>query len=283
LRKLLITGGSGDLGRPLSQRAARAGYDVSVTYLDHLERIRAGKPVQVDLCDRPAVKSILESLKPDVIIHTALNQGLARPREQIAVAGRNLREFSPQHTRLIYLSTDMIFDGARAPYDEDALPEPLSDYGRGKAEAEAYGDTVVRTSLIYDFEAGNKQTDWLLETVRIGQRCRLFYDEFRSPIWAVNLADHLLELAESAFRGIINIAGPKPMSRLDLGQGLLTVLGYDPESNVEAVSQVGSGRPRDLTLDVRKARQILKTPLLSLEEAVSQWTAQRGEQHDQSG
>ena len=264
MKRLLITGGSGDLGRRLSQRAA--GYEVHVTYLSRPERILAGQPHQLDLCDRAAVQAALESIRPDAIIHTALGT-VPDPEQQIVGAASNLHELRDPGVRLILLSSDLVFDGLQAPYREDATPTPLSAYGRAKAQIEAFGDCAVRTSLIYDFEPGNKQVDWLLSTIARGERCPLFYDEFRNPMWAVNLGDTLLELVESDFKGILNVAGPESLSRLDFGCRLLRALGYNPADHVTRTSQAGRGRPPDLTFDLSKARQILRTPLLTFAEA----------------
>jgi dTDP-4-dehydrorhamnose reductase len=270
VKQVLITGGSGDLGRVLTERAVAAGYEVASTYLNHPERIRAGEPVQIDLCDTTAVQKLLDSLAPDVIIHTALNQDVRDP-QQIVQAAKNLHTLRRPGIRLIVMSSDMVFDGTHAPYDEDAQRAPLSPYGRAKAETEQYGDLVVRTSLIYAFESPNKQIDWLLDRVTKGFKCRLFSDEFRSPIWVVTLADALIELIDSDRRGILNIVGPQSISRLELGWKLLEALGYDPEPYVEVVSQAGLGRPPDLTMNVSRALRLLRTPLLTIDEAHVLW------------
>ncbi|SRR5581483_12012627 len=263
MNKVLITGASGDLGRVLSQRAVAAGYDVTSVYLSRPERVVAGQPLRLDLCDGEAVRTALERLEPDVIIHTAVVQNIPDPRQPIVSAARNLDRLRSRHTRLVVVSSDMVFDGTQAPYREDAPVSPVSLYGEAKAQAEQFGDCVVRTSLIYDFAPGNRQVDWLLERIGRGERCRLFVDEFRSPIWAANLADALLELATQPIGGILNVAGPECMSRLELGRALLEALGYDPKLHIEPTSQAGTGRPPDLTLDVGKARALLTTPLLT--------------------
>lgn len=271
-KKLLVTGGSGDLGRVLCQRAAAAGCQVTATYLSRPERITAGTPYCIDLSDPFAVQTLCETLRPDVIIHTALTA----PPSHIIGAARTLHD-SSQHiaARCITISSDMVFDGTTPPYREDTPPSPLTDYGRAKVELEAIGrasenSCVVRTSLIYDFERGNKQVDWLLSEIAQGKRCRLFVDEYRSAIWVVNLADVLLELAENDVTGILNVGGPQTISRYALGQAILGVLGYDPATHIEPTSQVGTGRPPDLTMDVSRARHVLATPLLTAAEAASQ-------------
>lgn len=272
MKKLLITGGSGDLGRILSQRALVAGYEVTVTYLTRPERITAGKALKLDLCDKQAVQTALDTLQPEIIIHTALSLTVANPRQQIVSAAYHLSKLADKSTRLIFLSTDMVFDGMRPPYRDDDPPSPTTAYGQAKAEMEMMADHVVRTSLIYDFAAGNRQIDWMLEKIGKGERCRLYGNEFRSAIWVVNLADALLEMVNGKIKGILNVAGPKPMNRLELGRSLLKVLGYDPDQHTES-AQAGPERQPNLTLDVSKAQMSLKTPLLTFEEALQRWQA----------
>lgn len=274
-RRVLITGGSGDLGVVLCARAVRAGHEVTATYLTRPERISAGTPLQLDLTDRDAVKQALDQVQPDVIIHTALAMNVPNPRHQIVTAAYHLSKLAQKNTRLIMLSTDMVFSGLNAPYRDDVPPSPVTPYGQAKAEMEMMADHVVRTSLIYDFGPGNRQVDWMLEKIQRGEKCRLYTDEFRSPIWAGNLADVLLELIESIFKGVLNVAGPVPMSRYELGVELLRILHYDPATTVEPVSQSGTGRQPNLTLDVSKAKMLLKTPLLSFPDALAQWRAEQ--------
>jgi dTDP-4-dehydrorhamnose reductase len=250
-KKLLITGGSGDLGRALGKAGLKAGYEVTATYLSRPERLAAGTPLALDLTERDAVAIALDKVAPDLIIHTAVPP-LSTPnlRQNIIAAAYNLQRLNPRSTRLIFISTDMVFDGQNPPYADDQLPSPLSVYGQAKAEMEMIGDFVVRTSLIYDFAPPNRQLEWMQDRINKGEKIKLFSDEYRSAIWSVNLAEALLELAEShAFKGVINVAGPQSISRLELGWQLLSALGQDPEQWVEPASAAEIGRPADLTLD----------------------------------
>lgn len=272
LTKLLVTGGSGDLGSVLCACAVAAGYDVVATYLSRPEKVRAGLPVRLDLNDRDAINKLFSDFQPDIVIHTAMPP-VTSPnlRQQIITPAYHLTKLCGHSTRLVFLSTDMVFDGTKAPYVDNAPPSPLSVYGQAKAEMEMMADTVVRTSLIYDFEPGNKQVDWLLDRIQKGEKLRLFADERRSAIWVVNLAEAILEVAAGGFKGILNIAGPESISRLELGWQLVELLGYDPEAHILPATQEGTGRPADLTLDVSKASMLLKTPLLTFEDALSTW------------
>lgn len=278
-RTILITGASGDLGRALSALATASWNTVSTYYRN--PQIGGGQPVQLNLRDKSAALALAEQMQPDVIIHAAASDSsedmAATNREAaqtIVAAARAI------NARLIPISTDMIFDGTQAPYAEDDPPAPRSDYGRVKAENEAMFRTtgenclVVRTSLIYDFTPPNKQLSWMLNAVAADKPITLFVDEMRSPIWSWNLAEALLELAESQITGVLQVAGPQPISRWQLGTALLRAQGLDAERIAERVyaADLAPNRPRDLTLSPAKAQRVLNTPLLTIEEAYQRAT-----------
>ena len=104
--------------------------------------------------------------------------------------------------RLVALSTDLVFEGSQAFYTEDSPPQPAanSPYGQAKLDAERAlasicpDALIVRTSRIYGFEPGNAQVAWMLATLERGETLRLYTDQIRCPIWAVNLADCLVDL-----------------------------------------------------------------------------------------
>ncbi len=272
MKNLLVTGGSGDLGGVLCEIATKLGWNVTATYLSHPERIRAGKPIYCNLTDPEHVRRSIEETAPDAVIHTAITELSPGFETATGMAADLLWRYVPTQARLIMLSSDMVFDGKAAPYAENAPTSPLTPYGRAKARMEKSAPgLIVRTSLIYDFDARNKQVNWMLNKIRKGERVKLFIDEFRSPIWAVDLADALLCLAERDVTGVLNVAGPDRLSRYDLGRGLLLALGYDADTYITGGSQAGTGRPPDLTLDVSHAERMLDRQLLSFNTAQAAW------------
>jgi dTDP-4-dehydrorhamnose reductase len=179
------------------------------------------------------------------------------------------------HIRLVHVSTDMVFDGENAPYEDDASPAPLTPYAAAKAFVEgllmsAMPDEVliVRPSLMYGFDPIDKQTGWLVEGIREAKPVTLFTDEIRCPIWVDTAARALLELAASKHTGRLNLGGP-PLNRWEFGMTMLACLEIDPGPMVvqSTVAESGLIRPRDLTLNTAKAERWLKTPLLSVWEA----------------
>lgn len=275
MRRVLITGASGDLGRPLSALASQ-DWDVTATYYSR-RQVGGGTPVGIDLRNRAAVLDLIRSVRPDVIIHAAGSERSTDMVTTIAAAARNILQAAViSGSRLIALSTDMVYDGTQAPYAEDDPPTPASTYGMVKAQTEqmflhsGVDCLVVRTSLIYDLDPANRQVAWMHETIKQGKPVTLFTDEVRQPIWAWNLAEALLELATAATVGLLNVAGPVPLTRWEFGCALLRATGYNPVEVAVPVQAVvvAPGRPRNCTLRLERARTTLRTRLLPLDEVL---------------
>ncbi len=271
----MITGASGTLGGPLSARAAQAGLDVTAAYFSRPERIRAGTPIYLDLREADAVQAVMEQVRPDVVIHAAVTERSGTGYDSaIRLSARTVAQAAAETgTRLIALSTDLVFDGTLPVYREDSPPQPMANslYGLAKADAERtiralYPHAlIVRTSLIYDFDPQNAQVGWMIAALERGETLRLFGDQIRCPIWVWNLADALLELAEGDHAGFLNVVGPEPMSRYALGTALLRGLGIEGQVIETAAPDTA---PKSLVLSVDRARAILKIPLLTIEEAM---------------
>ena len=92
-RRLLVLGASGTLGGPLTQIAAGQGWDVTGSYFTRPERIRAGTSVRLDLRDRAAVRDLVETVRPDAIIHAAVTERSGPGYDEaIRLAGRHVAE-----------------------------------------------------------------------------------------------------------------------------------------------------------------------------------------------
>ena len=107
----------------------------------------------------------------------------------------------------------------------------------------------------------------MLRGIARGETLRLYTDQMRCPIWAVNLAEALLELATMDAAGLLHVVGPALISRYDLGAGLLAALGHDPAQHVQAASAPDT-HPKSLNLSSARAEALLQhTRLLTLDAA----------------
>jgi dTDP-4-dehydrorhamnose reductase len=289
--KILITGASGFLGGYLAQAAHGKGQLLG-TYWEHPVAVPGVELHRMDLTNLVAVAQFVRQVQPQIIIHAAALANLDTCEAQkdlawrtnvdaarmLAAVGRELG------SRLIHISTDMVFDGKKGGYAEDDRLEPISYYGYSKRAAEeavlrAYPDAaVVRVALLYGFPVagGNSFSAEIYHRLRAGQKIKVFADQYRSPIWAGNAAAAIMELAEIAPSGILHLAGSARISRSEFACELARQIDADL-SLLENVSMHETQwlvpRPQDVSLNTMRARQILQTPLHDCRTGIKQMLA----------
>ena len=130
---VLVTGASGLLGRQVMSVLAAEG--VSCTGLC-FSRPSDGL-TKLDITDFAATASLVKDLKPSHIIHAAAQRFPDKVEGDIEAAiklnvesTRNLAEISKEiGSKMIYISTDYVFDGEHPPFFHDNKPNPLNKYG----------------------------------------------------------------------------------------------------------------------------------------------------------
>jgi dTDP-4-dehydrorhamnose reductase len=269
--RLLVTGGTGSLGRVVQRRAAGAGWTAVGTYLNS-PADTAGE--RLDIRDPVAVREALRRIRPDAVVHAAAGRSrddwaaTADGAAHVAVAAAAIG------VRLVHVSSDAIFSGRDVHYDEDARPDPVYPYGAAKAAAEtavravAPDAAVVRTSLILgDGHGAHELLTHELATGRV--RGALFTDEIRTPVHVEDLADALLELAANGYAGVLNVAGAEAISRYDLGVLVARRDGLDPASLPAArAADLRLARPTDVRLRIDRATSVLRTRLRGAPEFI---------------
>jgi dTDP-4-dehydrorhamnose reductase len=238
--KLHVTGASGFLGRELARLAP------------------ASSTERVEIRDPAAVEELLSRVRPDVVIHTAYRQDGPGAWEVTVDGADNVaRAAAAVGARLVHVSTDVVFDGRKgAPYVEEDEPNPVTGYGRAKAESERRvrkghpEPLVVRTSLIV---GGPGHEASRHERAAHDPELTFYEDEIRCPVQVGDLAGALLELASLGPTGLLHVAGADSVSRAELAE---LVTGR-PVRHAPAPPD----RPLDCSLDSSRARSILATEL----------------------
>jgi dTDP-4-dehydrorhamnose reductase len=263
----VVTGAGGQLGSVIFRELVQRGQDPLGLVSPSGPAPAIGRCVRVDLTDVLAVTAAIESADAHVIIHTAAVASVAaafddpaRARRVNATATYDLASLAMRiGARFVYISTDMVFDGERAPYREDDATGPLSAYGRTKLEGEAAARNnpdalILRLSLLYGVPAVERETTFVgqARALRRGEPLTLFSDEFRTPLALEDAASAVIRCAESSLSGVLHVAGPERLSRLDMGRLLASRLDVT-NANLCPVSRMGTPtlEPRafDLCLD----------------------------------
>lgn len=255
--KLLVTGGAGYLGSEVAGQAEAAGHEVIATQLEHAPP--HGRPLRLDLRDDDAVQRALMKHGPDVVVHTAYRQADEFLSADVVRASRNVALAAHRAgARLLHLSTDLVFDGEHgAPYAEAAEPRPVSAYGQAKLDAERVvaelhpQALVVRTSLLYGKAEPGPQ-----ERLAARPDAEFFVDEIRCPTLVGEVAAALLELSQLDLDGVLHVAGPDAVSRIDFAR----LLGAQDPRGILATP----GRARNVALESSRASALLTAPLTGI-------------------
>lgn len=291
---LLLTGASGLVGGTFAQVAAVAGHSVTGVvgrWPGNLSGLT--RQMTLDLQDEAAVRALVRATRPEVIIHAAAisepAQCDAEPekawRLNVALPGWLAQAAGETGARLIHLSTEQVFDGARAPYAVGDPRRAINRYAQHKLEAEdrvlaVAPDcaTVLRLPLLMGNSPGGRRSvhERLLMLWADGKPAKLFLDEIRQTCTADSVAAVLVELCgRPDLRGALHWAGAEPISRLDIGRRVRAHFGLsEAQAPIIAVARrddpsAQATRQADLSLDLYPLTRELVTRPETFDEALA--------------
>jgi CDP-6-deoxy-D-xylo-4-hexulose-3-dehydrase len=279
IKKVLLIGVSGQVGRALYNRIGFE-YEVYGTYWK--KAIPFGRPLNI--AEKGEVERSFAEIKPEIVIlcGSLTNVELCEEDKTLAeliniVGTRNVVEEAKRHnSKLIFFSTDYIFDGKDGPYSEDALPNPINYYGKTKLLGEEIVKTlpsylIIRTTGVFSFEENGQ--NFAMQVIRkgiLGEEIQVPSDQIANPILASNLADCVAELIEK--EGVYNISGKQVLSRYDFALSIADSFLFDKGLIIPVLTSSldqKAKRPLNGGLITDKASLELKTKILSVEEGLA--------------
>ncbi|MDE2039164.1 MAG: SDR family oxidoreductase [Elusimicrobia bacterium] len=284
---VLVIGGTGLIGGALARAWRRRGAAVEATYHLLPEPGLRG----LDMTDEGAVRGLLEELRPDFVALPAANPHVdycqLHPEEtrrvNVAATLMVARACRRARARMVFFSSDYVFDGRKDSYCESDPPRPLNEYGRQKAEAEAgvlaedAGNLIVRTSGAYGWQRQPKNfVLQLRERLSRGLRMAVASDLLYNPTAADNLAEVVAELREKGAGGVFHVVGAQRLARYEFALLAARAFGLK-ESLLDAVPSGSfpsvAPRPRSSTLETGKLRCLVSTPLWGASEGLRRMAA----------
>jgi dTDP-4-dehydrorhamnose reductase len=273
--RILVTGASGRLGSYLMDELRPAPHEV-IAWSHTTSGRQGGLELHpLDLADSAAVAAGIEAANPDVVIHAgsissadAAHRDPARCEAVIVSGTRCIADWTARkNRRLIFTSTDLVFDGRKGWYREDDPATPILDYGRAKRLAEeavlacARG-LVARIALVYGLAPGSRAGffDRAMAGLRAGSPQTFFADEYRTPIDYVTAAHILVRLADTPATGLVHVGGRERLSRYELMRRSAAACGIDPSlvrPNLRADIPSSEPRPADVSLDGSRLQTLL--------------------------
>ncbi len=204
--RILLTGGSGQVGRALQQTLASLGEVVAPT--------RA----EMDLQNAQSVRDAIRRVRPRWIVnpgaYTAVDMAESEPDVAYAVNATAVEVMAEEALAIkagvLHFSTDYVFDGTKpAPYVETDSTGPTSVYGRTKLDGEkrlqesGAAHAIFRTSWVFGATGKNFVLS-ILKLARERETLRIVADQHGSPTWSFDLARlaaHFAGLCEGRAHG----------------------------------------------------------------------------------
>jgi dTDP-4-dehydrorhamnose reductase len=276
LMRVLVTGSRGFLGQQIVKNMP--------TEWQVVEIARSGTggadKYVIDFADIDQIKELFEHTRPDAVIHTAAMVDINRCETDPTTASRiNVDasvEIATHCARLaipcVFTSTDLVFDGHQAPYEELDQVSPVNAYGRQKLEAEegmrSANESVIicRLCPMYAALDGDETGGFVAPMAKAlfdGDTINAFEDEFRTPILVNDVADFLIELvtlSTSSSLGIdqqlLHLGGPDRLSRSQIAILITDYTGCSQKQvriNRQKHVVMPAARPSDVSLSSQKA------------------------------
>jgi dTDP-4-dehydrorhamnose reductase len=244
-----VTGAGGQLGRAALALAEAHGI-----------RAHGVRHAELDIADPDAVKSVLERVRPDVVLNCAAFTAVDRCESEPEAAERAntrgpavLASACASGPLLVHVSTDYVFDGRSCvPIPEQATPAPVTAYGRSKlagerAVAEAGGaHLIVRTQWV--FGPGPNFVRTILRAAGQGGPLRVVEDQLGRPTWTSALARAIFRAVEVGARGPLHLACEGTASWFDFARAVVDEgarRGLHPSVEVNAIPTREMPRPAE--------------------------------------
>lgn len=280
---MLVTGASGLLGNKIVELAKN---DYTVILLHKTKPLHLNS-LKLDIIDAIEVLNLFHKLKPDVVIHTASETNVDKCETEkehawkINVDGtRNIAVACGQvGAKLVYISTDYVFDGEKGNYNEQDKPNPINYYGVTKLEGEKQVAQncqkyfILRTSVLYGWHPWKQNfATWVINQLKQDKEITIVEDHYNTPTLTDNLAEITLEAIQKDLQGLYHASGSERVSRYAFAKQIAKAFNLDPNLikpiKMSQLTAWIAKRPKDSSLNTDKIQKKLKTKPLNITEGL---------------
>jgi len=242
MKKVLITGGIGQLGAELSSALKDNYFVITTSKQNSTMNSLNNNIVKLDISKRENVKEVLSKFNPNIIINCGaltnvdecqMNKNYAR---QINVQGlANLITYSSSNTKIVQISTNYVFDGKEGPYSELDSTFPINYYGRTKLESENIlrGSNreylIIRTNVVYSaiLKKYNNFVSWVYNNLKNKSEINVCTDQISNPAWTKPLVIAINQLLIFGAAGLYNFGSGDYLSRYDFAKKIAKTFKLD--------------------------------------------------------
>ena len=284
---MLITGISGLLGNNLAYYFKNK-YEILGLYCSHPVSIAGIQTEKCDLSCSNSTKDVIERFSPSIIIHCAslTNVDQCESDPEITnkinvISTKNIVDIiSDKNIKLVYISTDSVYDGIGGNFSENDNVNPLNCYGRSKYEGELEvlrkkGSVILRTNLFgWNIQDKESLAEWFLNRLQGNEPMKGFEDARFSSIYTFILAGIIEQCLEKNLAGLYNCVSSDSCSKFEFGRRLARLFNFNEDLIQSAkLADVSFVAPRghDLSLDVNKLARDLGQQLPTIQEGLDQF------------
>lgn len=269
MQKVLITGAAGMLGSAIANRMLNdKNFKIYGTGRSNANTLYSY--TKADLLNDEGLNQLINSTKPDIIIHCAANVNLNdcelnKPEaNKIHVdVTKKLASYKPGKCRFIYISTDSVFDGKQGNYSEEDKTSPLNHYALSKLEGEEaaieanHNSLIIRTN-IYGFnhnKNGNSLFEWIYKNLKSHHSISGFTDIYFNPLYTVQLAELIITLINKNITGSINAGCKEKISKYQFALFVADAFKFERSLIKASLSDEMPSilqRPKNTTLNINK-------------------------------
>ena len=275
----LIIGASGFIGNSIY--SSLKGRETIGTYFSRQKE----EMMYLDMSSEHHVNEMFKKLKPKMVFLPAFIPGvdyceLNKEACKINKIGvKNIVEASKTYqSKLIFFSSDYIFDGKDGPYLETDQPNPINAYGKTKIECEDFVKSldnylIIRTTVVYGYDRESK--NFLMtftEDLQKGKEKKVPIDQFGSPTYIKDLANITIDLVKNGKIGTYNVVGPDYCSRYVFALKIARIFGLNEELifpiTTKELNQAAK-RPLRAGLIIDKIRKEINAKPMSIDESLN--------------
>jgi UDP-4-amino-4,6-dideoxy-N-acetyl-beta-L-altrosamine transaminase/dTDP-4-dehydrorhamnose reductase len=260
-------------------------YEVLGLHSSHAVTIKGIYTEKCDLSFNNSIRKIIRDFNPSVIIHCAsltnvdqceVDKNLTK-KINVLSTKNIVEDITDRDVKLVYISTDSVYDGVKGDFSEDDNVNPLNYYGLSKYEGEVEvlkkkNSLVLRTN-IFGWNIQNKLSlgEWILEELKAGRKINCFKDAYFSTIYTLELARVIDIAIQNNLSGIYNCGGTNSCSKYEFAHKIASCFGFDKTFIAPIfIDDFGfkAKRGKKLTLNVNKLQKELDYKLPTIEQSI---------------
>jgi len=270
--KILVIGGSGLLGQQVVHFLKENDLDVYSTY--HSKPIDNKKKLLLDITKKVETEDLIKEIKPEAIVLTAAFTNVDKCEKlkdivfSVNVNGTSNVASAAEavSAKMVYVSTDYVFNGEKGQYEETDNTEPVNYYGLSKLKGEEQVQNIcsdyiiARTSVLFGLHKPNFVT-WIISQLKQNKSISIVTDQIISPTHTLDLSEQILALLKRDANGVFHTAGRENLSRFDFAVQTSKMFGFDIDLInpvlMDTMNWIAK-RPKNSSLNISKISKIKK-------------------------